>query len=792
MNEDQLETFNYISQLFQEFCECSDLINTNDFDVKTIESVCNNKNQCSEFCSLDFIKAVVNSNFENSTFLMKPASKYDKNDDLFKYYMGDIDLKSIITKIPRKIGTRKLMFYQMMCIYQIVYGTISPNIGLHCSMKERILQNLDHHSSQYMNLLPSLADFIMYPEKQKLRYRHIVLNMTTGVGKSLTSIYTALQAMCDESFAKEALQPENVSQWFNDHNTSSKGVIFESSIKTKKELLPVTVINVPNDSLFIQWHGVLTSEIENMKEYAKMITKKEINIDIYPKNVESSLTMSLSKLPINEMKDVLTLTFAITKDTNVLNFIESDINHGFKFKTQIIEENNKKRKILVEANVVDKVQCPTVFINDESHESKSREKYSKIKAPIMMHLCSTIQKVIKKDTSFAKILRNNVPYDKTNNYFQQRDTLVHILNCSVLSRQLQQLACYEASTKGHMPKSIIIYKNKKSQKVKYVNNEPSMPRRLHDKQEVIKYAHRQALHKSIDELLNSGIKFLELKPTSVRDFNLSFYCANCKRMKKIDQTILDKFFLCKRCCSVGYCGDCKEENVNLQHCVCCDAPAIHYLQLYEEMIGIKDMALPTERIIADENENLTDEDLKFYYEFSRDLRNVESSSMFCFNETENKNLIIEKNIKFIKDKIALINDFPMEVALYLNLLIFALGNYRHIVLLTENCDEVLKYVEYTPFKKYHLFDGRRKENVLVAMQTCPIEEYFLLVMPIDEASFGVDFKNVDAIISFNDFSVIIEQIAGRLMRIGMDYRARFIVTYGQFDLNLQHFCELSL
>jgi hypothetical protein len=787
---EQIETFNYISKLLQEFCECSDLINNNEFDTKTIESVCKNKNQCSEFCSLDFIKAVVNSNFENSTFTIKPASKFDKNDDLFKYYMGDIDLKSIIKTVPRIVGTRKLMFYQMICIYQIVYGTICPNIGLHCNMKEKMLLNLDNHSSQFMNLLPSLADFIMYPEKQKLRFRHVVLNMTTGIGKSLTSIYTSLQAMCDDIFLKEAMLQENISQWYNDHNSASKGVIFESSVQTKKEILPVTVINVPNDSLFLQWFEVLTSEKENMREYGELISKKKICINIFPKSVESSLTMSISKIPKSDESDVLNLTFVITKDTNVLNFLESDVNHDYKFKTEIIEERNKKRKILVEANIIDTILCPTVFINDESHESKSRDKYSKIKAPIMLHLCSTIQKVLKKDTSFAKILRNNVPFDKTNNCFQQRDTLVQIMNCSVLSRQLQQLACYEASTKGHMPKSIIIYKNKKSQKVKYINQEPIMPKRLYDKQEVIQYANRQALHKSITEVLNSGRKFLELKCSSIYDFCFSFFCAKCKRMKKMDKSTLDAFYLCQRCYSIGFCGDCKKENVNLHHCLCCDSPDVHYLELYEEMIGIKGIPLPTERIIADENQDLTDEDLKFYYEFSRDLRQIETSSMFSFSETENKNLMIEKNIKFIKEKIASISDFPMEVILYLNLQIFALGNYRHIVLLIENCDDIVKYVQYTPFKQYHVFNGRKKENVLVEMQKCSIDDYFLLVMPISEASFGVDFKNVDAIISFNNSSAIIEQIAGRLMRIGMDYRARFIVTYGQEDLNLQHFCEL--
>jgi hypothetical protein len=59
MKMEQIETFNYISKLLQEFCECSDLINNNEFDTKTIESVCKNKNQCSEFCSLDFIKAIL-------------------------------------------------------------------------------------------------------------------------------------------------------------------------------------------------------------------------------------------------------------------------------------------------------------------------------------------------------------------------------------------------------------------------------------------------------------------------------------------------------------------------------------------------------------------------------------------------------------------------------------------------------------------------------------------------------------------------------------------------------------
>jgi len=791
MDEEQIETFHYISQLLQEFCECSDLINNNEFDVKTIASVCNNVNQCSEFCSMDFIKAVVNSNYDSNTFTIKPASKFEKNDDLFKYYMGDIDLKKIITTIPRKIGKRKLMFYQMICIYQIVYGTICPNIGLHCNMKDRILQNVDNHSSQYMNLLPSLADFVMYPEKQKLRFRHIVLNMTTGVGKTLTSLYTAIQAMCDELFIKESLLPENVSQWYNDHSNATKGVIFESSFQTRKELLPVTIINVPNDSLFLQWYDVLISEIENMKEYAKKISNRSINIEIYPKSVESSLTLSLSKVPTYD-KENLTLTFVLTKDTNVLNFLESETNHEYKYKTETIENRNKKRKILVEVPTInEKIKCPTVFINDESHESKSREKYTKIKAPIMIHLCSTIQKVVKKDTSFAKIIRNNVPFDKSNNYFQQRDTLAQIMNCSVLSRQLQQLACYEASTKGHMPKSIIIYKNKKIRQIKYVNNEPRMPKQLYDKQEIIQYANRQRLHELINETLQNDSKFLELKCSNNYNFDFSFYCGKCKKMQKMDNSTLDKFFICKRCYSIGYCHHCCKEDVNLHHCICCDSPTENYLKVFEEILGIKDMIVPNERIIA-EDEELTDEDLKFYYEFSRDLRNVESSSFFALNERENRNLIIEKNIKFIKEKISMINGFPLEVVLFLNLQIFALGNYRHIVLLSENIDEVLKYVKYTPFKEYHVFDGRRKENVLVQLQNCSIEDYFLLVMPINQASFGVDFKNVDAIISFNDESIIIEQIAGRLMRIGMDFRARFIVTYNPFQLNLQHYCELIL
>jgi hypothetical protein len=794
MNEEQIETFHYISKLLQEFCECSDLINNNEFDEKTIRSVCDDNNQCSEFCSLDFIKAVVNSNYNSPNFTIKPASKFEKNDDLFKYYMGDIDLKQIITKIPRIIGERKLMFYQMICIYQIVYGTICPNIGLHCNLKEKILKNVDNHSSQYMNLLPSLADFIMYPEKQKLRFRHVVLNMTTGVGKTLTSIYTAVQAMCDDHFLKEAMLPENVSQWYNDHNNATKGVIFESSVQIPKEILPVTVINVPNDSLFLQWHEVLQSEIENMIKYASLICNQQgknpsIKVEIYPKSVESSLTLSLSSIPLNE-KDELTLTFVITKDTNVLNFLESETNNSYKYKTETFEQGHKKRKILIEVTTPSKLQCPAVFINDESHESKSREKYSKIKAPIMMHLCSTIQKVIVKETSFAKIIRNNVPFDKANNHFQQRDTLAQIMNCSVLSRQLQQLACYEASSKGHMPKSIIINKNNEIKKITYRNMEPAMPRQLYDKQEIMKYANRQKLYDSINETLQSS-KFLEMKYSKNKyNYNFSFYCGKCKKMKQIDNSTLDSFYICKTCYAIGFCSDCKDTS-SLHHCSCCDAPVEHYLKLYEELLGINDLVIPKERIIADEEE-LTDEDMKFYFEFSRDLRNVESSSLFMMNEKENRNLIIEKNIKFIKDKISMINGFPLEVILYLNLQIFALGNYRHIVLLTENVDDVLKYVKYTPFKEYHVFDGRKKENVLVQLQKCPIEDYFLLVMPISQASFGVDFKNVDAIISFNNASIIIEQIAGRLMRIGMDYRARFIVTYNPLEFNLQHFCDLIL
>lgn len=400
---------------------------------------------------------------------MKVKFIYPETENSLEKFVAAPDL-DLFNYIPRKFGTFDLMFYQQLTIYQCIYGKMSPQHKMSLSIKN--LPELASKSSiRSLNVLKTMKHIIVAPERPIFFWnRPIVLNLPTGCGKTITSILTSCVAMCDFDFHRKMMEPKNLKNWFNDFHNCVQGTFMNIQIpldNIQVKLVPLTVINVHSGALFNQWFDILSSRIDDIAQFCQdFILKKygllkTIVVTIFPKKPDGKLSMKLkdfSHLYNQEYSDKLEVVFVITTVYTFQNFIE---------KKNEVFSTIKKRKFDEMEPLEEEhrqVICPLAFIVDEPQTSKTADKYSIIKAPLKLYLSANILDMLsKKNTALAKSLRSGgtAPAFTLNTEQQivnERDVLVRLFASSLLNENTLNLACFEAVTRGKMPKSIMTFK----------------------------------------------------------------------------------------------------------------------------------------------------------------------------------------------------------------------------------------------------------------------------------------------------------------------------------------------
>jgi hypothetical protein len=330
------------------------------------------------------------------------------------------------------------------------------------------------------------------------------------------------------------------------------------------------------------------------------------------------------------------------------------------------------------------------------------------------------------------------------------------------------LACFEAAASGQLPRSIIIDRFDIVRKSVMIQ-EPIF--RANDR----KYLENLNLY-----LLYSSkdYGFPITLDKNIRSF--SMYCVGCSNLSKVDST--RRMVICKKCCNCGICPKCFNSNAIFECCFC-------QLNGMENVFRSK---LPENYKIPEAEEVIINPpgmryDLDYNYQLLTDLSSDSAKGIdtrFSFSP-EGRHILKEqeiimdlrKNLRQIKDSVAF-----GELKVFLALCFLAKANYRHIVVVSN--DPYIfdwSFLDFTPFHRNILSFNGKNQNSLNKFHNVDQSTFCLLHFRSKNENdvIGLDLQNADAVIYVGRYcsESTMHQIYGRLMRLGMSSKPKFILDF---------------
>lgn len=367
----------------------------------------------------------------------------------------------------------------------------------------------------------------------------------------------------------------------------------------------------------------------------------------------------------------------------------------------------------------------------------------------------------------------------------------HLLSVCLLNYSTLKLACFEAVTRGKMPKSIIIFKPDLVIMAAYIylGKLPDVPR-------YIDYAderHREKIDKYLRTVDKYHLYKMEYdkscKEMTMRyesQTNIWIYCVFCVNFVESEAGRTIK--LCKKCLNCGVCHKCFSTSTTEFVCNFCELERGDILKSLLPTIGIDPEFIIPEVITLTDMEVV---DINFFNNFCSDIRNLSDDivTKFKFTEDQKKLIKIEKDLYKLKDylnEILTKTKFGLSLVIYFCLTAFAISNFRHLVIIQNGEDDFqnLNFIKFTPFGPNILvFEGKKSKSIEIFGKASR-DTFCLLFITVNDIV-GIDLQNADAILNLSNSDLFdTNQISGRLMRLGMDYRSRVIISLHKKYFNI--------
>ena len=367
------------------------------------------------------------------------------------------------------------------------------------------------------------------------------------------------------------------------------------------------------------------------------------------------------------------------------------------------------------------------------------------------------------------------------------------MSSCLLSYSTLRLSCFEAITRGKMPKSIIVFDpNVTSFYLRLALDPPSYPKFYFASNSRIKESVLSKYYLQLDKYqmfqIENDRSEKELTICYGFDSNISIYCIDC--LEFVENQFSKTIKFCKLCLNCGICYKCLPKSTTEFVCHFCDLEKTEVLKSFLPIFGIDSEYTIPELLIPKDFEIL---DINFFNNFYKDIRNTSDDIETSFKFTEDQKILIknEKSILHLQNNLSKIyeaNNFSLSIKLYFTLTALAIANLRHLVIIkctsSYEDDIDLRFLKFTPFASNLLiFNGKRSDSIDVFSKT-PRDTFCVLFITVKDIV-GIDLQNADAIINLTNSGLLdTNQISGRLMRLGMDYRTRIIINFKILMINL--------